>query len=45
MPATVGTSGTVGDKEVDLPYIVRRIDVDSVKGLGGDVSLASAPAA
>jgi hypothetical protein len=32
--ATVGTSGAVGDKEVDLPYIVRRIDVDSVKVVG-----------
>ncbi len=36
VPATVGTSGTVGDKEVDLPYIVRKIDVDSVKVVGGE---------
>ena len=31
VPPTVGTSGSVGDKEVDLHYIVRKIDVDSVK--------------
>jgi hypothetical protein len=31
VPATVGTSGTIGDKEVDLRYIVRKVDVDSVK--------------
>ena len=31
VPRTVGTSGTVGDKEVDLHYIVRKVDVDSVK--------------
>ena len=30
-PAAVGTSGSVPDKEVDLPYIVRRVDVDKVK--------------
>jgi hypothetical protein len=36
VPATVGTSGAVGDKEVDLPYIVRKIDVDSVKVVGGE---------
>jgi hypothetical protein len=33
VPATIGTSGAVGDKEVDFHYIVRRIDVDSVKML------------
>ena len=33
VPATVGTAGAVGDKEVDLPYIVRKIDVDKVKML------------
>jgi hypothetical protein len=31
VPPTVGTSGSIGDKEVDLHYIVRKIDVDSVK--------------
>jgi hypothetical protein len=31
VPPTVGTSGTVGDKETDIPYIVRKIDVDKVK--------------
>ena len=33
VPATVGTSGSVGDKERDIAYIVRKIDVDSVKTL------------
>jgi hypothetical protein len=33
VPAAIGTSGAVGDKEADFPYIVRRIDVDSVKML------------
>jgi hypothetical protein len=27
----VGTAGTVGDREVDVPYVVRKIDVESVK--------------
>jgi hypothetical protein len=31
VPSTIGTSGAVGDKERDFPYIVRRLDVDSVK--------------
>jgi len=31
VPPTVGTSGTITDKETDIPYIVRRIDVDKVK--------------
>ena len=31
VPAAVGTSGAVGDKERDFPYIVRKIDVDKVK--------------
>lgn len=31
--APVGTAGAVGDKEVDVPYVVRRIDVESVKTL------------
>lgn len=31
VPAAIGTSGTVGDKERDIPFIVRKIDVDSVK--------------
>jgi hypothetical protein len=33
VPTTVGTSGSVGDKERDIAYIVRKIDVDSVKML------------
>jgi hypothetical protein len=33
VPPTVGTSGSVGDKERDIKYIVRKIDVDSVKML------------
>jgi hypothetical protein len=33
VPPAVGTSGSVGDKEVDLHYVVRKIDVDSVKML------------
>ncbi len=33
VPATVGTSGGVPDKEVDIPFIVRRVDVDKVKTL------------
>ena len=33
VPPTVGTSGSVGDKERDIAYIVRKIDVDSVKTL------------
>lgn len=31
VPAAIGTSGAVGDKEKDFNYVVRRIDVDSVK--------------
>lgn len=27
----VGTAGAVGDKEIDVPYVVRKIDVESVK--------------
>jgi hypothetical protein len=27
----VGTAGAVTDREVDIPYVVRKIDVDSVK--------------
>ena len=33
VPPTIGTSGTIGDKERDIAYIVRKIDVDSVKML------------
>lgn len=33
VPTSVGTSGSVTDKEVDLPYIVRRVDVEKVKTL------------
>lgn len=38
VPATVGTSGIVGDKEVELRYIVRKIDVESVKTLASTCS-------
>jgi hypothetical protein len=31
VPPAIGTSGTVGDKERDIPFVVRKIDVDSVK--------------
>lgn len=31
VPPTVGTAGSVGDKEKDFAYVVRKIDVDSVK--------------
>jgi hypothetical protein len=31
VPPTIGTSGSVGDQERDIAYIVRKIDVDSVK--------------
>jgi hypothetical protein len=31
VPPAIGTTGAVGDKEKDFPYVVRRIDVDSVK--------------
>ena len=31
VPSTVGTAGSVGDKERDIAFIVRKIDVDSVK--------------
>ena len=31
VPASVGTAGSVGDKERDIAYVVRKIDVDSVK--------------
>ena len=31
VPAAVGTAGSVGDKERDIAYVVRKIDVDSVK--------------
>ena len=33
VPASVGTAGSVGDKEVDVHYIVRKVDVDSIKML------------
>jgi uncharacterized protein YdeI (BOF family) len=33
VPASVGTAGTVGDKEKDFAFVVRKIDVDSVKML------------
>ena len=31
VPATIGTSGAVGDREKDFAFLVRKIDVDSVK--------------
>jgi hypothetical protein len=31
VPATIGTSGAVGDREKDFAFVVRKIDVDSVK--------------
>src|SRR5687767_5218805 len=37
VPSTVGTSG-VGDKEVDIPYVVRKIDVDKVKMISSTCS-------
>jgi hypothetical protein len=33
VPASVGTAGAVGDKEKDFAFVVRKIDVDSVKML------------
>ena len=33
VPASVGTAGSVGDKEVEVHYIVRKVDVDSIKML------------
>ena len=35
VPPTVGTAGAVGDKERDIPFVVRKIDVDSVKMISG----------
>lgn len=31
VPPTVGTAGSVGDKERNIPFVVRKIAVDSVK--------------
>jgi hypothetical protein len=31
VPATIGTSGAVGEREKDFAFVVRKIDVDSVK--------------
>jgi hypothetical protein len=31
VPASVGTAGAVGDKEKDFAFVVRKIDVESVK--------------
>jgi hypothetical protein len=33
VPSAVGTSGSVGDREKELDYIVRKLDVKSARGL------------
>jgi hypothetical protein len=33
VPSAIGTSGSVKDREVELPYIVRKLDVKSAKPL------------
>ena len=33
VPSAVGTSGSVKDREVELPYVVRKLDVKSAKPL------------
>lgn len=33
VPAAIGTSGVVGDKEIEIDYLVRKIDVKSVRML------------
>jgi hypothetical protein len=35
VPSAVGTSGSVKDHEVDLPYTVRKLDVKSAKSIAG----------
>ena len=33
VPSAIGTSGSVKDREVELPYIVRKLDVKSAKSI------------
>ena len=33
VPAAIGTSGSVKDREVELPYVVRKLDVKSAKSI------------
>ena len=33
VPSAVGTSGSVKDREVALPYVVRKLDVKSAKSI------------
>ena len=33
VPSAVGTSGSVKDREVELPYVVRKLDVKSAKAI------------
>ena len=33
VPSAVGTSGSVKDHEVELPYLVRKLDVKSAKSI------------
>jgi hypothetical protein len=33
VPSAIGTSGSVRDREVELPYVVRKLDVKSAKSL------------
>jgi hypothetical protein len=33
VPSAIGTSGSVKDREVELPYLVRKLDVKSAKSL------------
>ena len=33
VPSAVGTSGSVKDREVELPYLVRKLDVQSAKSI------------
>jgi hypothetical protein len=33
VPSAIGTSGSVKDREVELPYVVRKLDVKSAKSL------------
>jgi len=33
VPSAIGTSGSVKDREVELPYVVRKLDVKSAKSI------------
>ena len=33
VPSAVGTAGSVGDREIELQYVVRKLDVQSARGL------------